>query len=89
MIGVVGGSFAWSSFKVLNKFQKSDAIIIVSVSIITILFNSALAVLVGVIFSALAFSWENALRIRVRKSVNELGVKQYEIYGPLFFGSEI
>ena len=87
MIGVVGGSFAWSSFKVLNKFQKSDAIIIVSVSIITILFNSALAVLVGVIFSALAFSWENALRIRVRKSVNELGVKQYEIYGPLFFGS--
>ncbi len=87
MIGVVGGSFALSSLRVINKFQQSDAIILVSVSIITILFNSALAVLVGVVFSALAFSWESALRIRVRKSVDELGIKQYEIYGPLFFGS--
>lgn len=87
MIGVVGGSFALSSLRVINKFQKSDAIILVSVSIITILFNSALAVLVGVVFSALAFSWESALRIRVRKSIDELGAKQYEIYGPLFFGS--
>ncbi len=87
MIGVVGGTFALSSLRVINKFQQSDAIILVSVSIITILFNSALAVLVGVVFSALAFSWESALRIRVNKSVDELGIKKYEIYGPLFFGS--
>lgn len=87
MIGVVEGSFVWSSLRVMNKFQQTDAIILVSVSLITIFFDSALAVLVGVVFSALAFSWESALRIQVRKTVDELGVKQYEIFGPLFFGS--
>ena len=49
--------------------------------------NLAIAVIVGVILAALAYSWENAKRIRARKSIDENGVKHYEIYGPLFFGS--
>jgi len=55
--------------------------------ITVILHNLALAVLIGVIISALVFAWDNAKRIRARKYVDENGVKYYEIYGPLFFGS--
>jgi SulP family sulfate permease len=47
----------------------------------------ALAVLIGVIISALVFAWESAKRIRAKKLIDEFGVKHYEIYGPLFFGS--
>jgi len=58
------------------------------VTLVTVfLHNLALAVLVGVIISALVFSWDNAKRIRARKTIDENGVKHYEIYGPLFFGS--
>ena len=58
------------------------------VALITILLhNLALAVLSGVVISALVFAWESAVRIRVRKSTDENGYKVYEIYGPLFFGS--
>jgi SulP family sulfate permease len=58
------------------------------VAIITILLhNLALAVLIGVIISALVFAWESAKRIRARKYIDDKGVKHYEIYGPLFFGS--
>jgi SulP family sulfate permease len=46
-----------------------------------------LAVVVGVIISALVFAWDNAKRIRARKRIDENGAKHYEIYGPLFFGS--
>lgn len=56
-------------------------------AITVILHNLALAVFVGVIISALVFSWDNAKRIRARKSIAENGAKIYEIYGPLFFGS--
>ncbi|HEU4551566.1 MAG TPA: STAS domain-containing protein [Chitinophaga sp.] len=58
------------------------------VAVITILLhNLALAVLTGVIISALVFAWESAKRIRARKYLDEQGIKHYEIYGPLFFGS--
>lgn len=67
---------------------KSDIFVMVIVALITIfLHNLALAVLIGVIISALVFSWENAKRIRARKYVDEKGIKHYEIFGPLFFGS--
>ncbi len=49
--------------------------------------NLAVAVFVGVLISALTYAWENAKRIRARKRIDEDGVKYYEIYGPLFFGS--
>ncbi|MCE4563199.1 SulP family inorganic anion transporter [Maribellus sp. CM-23] len=87
MFMVVIGTFAWSTFKIINKIPVSDLIVIVLVTGLTVLFDLAVAVLSGVIVSALVFSWENAKRIRARKSVDEHGIKHYEIFGPLFFGS--
>jgi SulP family sulfate permease len=88
MIMVAIGTFEWMSFKVINKMPRQDVFVGILVAVITVwLHNLALAVLVGVIVSALVFAWESAKRIRARKYVNENGVKHYEIYGPLFFGS--
>lgn len=88
MFMVAIGTFEWASFKTFGKMPKSDVIVMVLVTLITaITHNLAVAVLLGVIISALAYSWENAKRIRARKHVDENGVKHYEIYGPLFFGS--
>ena len=88
MIMVAIGTFEWSSFKAFTKMPKSDIFVMVIVTLITIfLHNLALAVLIGVIIAALVFAWENAKRIRARKFVDENGIKHYEIFGPLFFGS--
>jgi SulP family sulfate permease len=88
MIMVSIGTFEWASLRTFNKMPKSDIFVMVVVTLITIfLHNLALAVLIGVIIAALVFAWDNAKRIRARKSVDENGVKHYEIYGPLFFGS--
>ena len=87
MFMVVIGTFAWSSFRILNKIPKADAIVLIAVSAITVWQDLAIAVIVGVIISALVFAWENAIRIRARKSMKEDGTKVYEIWGPLFFGS--
>ncbi|MBL6658172.1 MAG: SulP family inorganic anion transporter [Flavobacteriales bacterium] len=87
MFMVVIGTFAWSSFKVWNKVPVSDVFVIILVTGMTVIFDLAIAVIAGVIVSSLVFSWENAKRIRARKHIDEHGVKHYEIYGPLFFGS--
>ncbi len=87
MFMVVIGTFAWSSFRILRKIPISDAIVLVAVSLITVWKDLAVAVIAGVIISALVFSWENAKRIRARKRLKENGTKVYEIWGPLFFGS--
>lgn len=88
MIMVAVGTFEWVSFKVINKMPKQDIIVGILVAAITVyLHNLALAVLVGVIISALVFAWESAKRIRAHKFVDEQGRKHYQIYGPLFFGS--
>lgn len=87
MFMVVIGTFAWSSFRIINKIPKSDALVLISVSIFTVMFDLAIAVFIGIIMSALVFSWENALRIRARKRIKQDGTKVYEIWGPLFFGS--
>ncbi len=88
MIMVALGTFEWASLRVFKRMPKSDVLVMVLVTLVTVfLHNLALAVLVGVIISALVFAWDNALRIRARKHLDEEGVKHYEIYGPLFFGS--
>jgi SulP family sulfate permease len=88
MIMVSIGTFEWASLRTFNKFPKSDILVMVLVTLVTIfLHNLALAVLVGVIISALVFAWDNAKRIRARKYIDEQGTKHYEIYGPLFFAS--
>lgn len=88
MIMVAIGTFEWASLRTFTKMPKSDIIVMVLVTLVTaILHNLALAVIIGVIIAALVFAWDNAKRIRARKRVDEHGVKHYEIYGPLFFGS--
>ncbi len=87
MFMVVIGTFAWSSFRILHKIPFSDALIILIVSAITVWQDLAIAVISGVIISALVFAWESAKRIRARKFFKEDGTKVYEIWGPLFFGS--
>ena len=88
MIMVAIGTFEWASLKTFNKMPKSDIFVMVLVTLVTaVLHNLALAVIVGVIIAALVFAWDNAKRIRARKRIDENGVKHYEIYGPLFFGS--
>jgi len=88
MIMVAIGTFEWASLKTFNKMPKSDIFVMLMVTLVTVfLHNLALAVIIGVIISALVFAWDNAKRIRARKRVDDNGVKYYEIYGPLFFGS--
>jgi SulP family sulfate permease len=88
MFMVAIGTFEWASLKVFGKVPFSDVLVMVIVAGVTVfLHNLALAVIIGVIISALVFAWENAKRIRARKHIDEQGVKHYEIYGPLFFAS--
>ncbi len=88
MMMVAIGTFEWASFRIINKMPKADIIVGILVAVITVwLHNLALAVLIGVIIAALVFAWESAKRIRAKKYTDAEGVKHYEIYGPLFFGS--
>ncbi|OYW81762.1 MAG: sodium-independent anion transporter, partial [Sphingobacteriia bacterium 32-37-4] len=88
MIMVSIGTFEWASLKTFTKMPKSDVFVMVMVTLVTVfLHNLALAVIVGVIIAALVFAWDNAKRIRARKFTDEHGIKHYEIFGPLFFGS--
>ena len=88
MMMVAITTFSWGFFKKMTKMPKSDILVTVVVAGITIVrHNLAVAVLVGIVISALVFAWESAKRIRARKYVDANGIKHYEIYGPLFFGS--
>jgi SulP family sulfate permease len=87
MFMVVIGTFAWSSFRIIRKIPVSDAIVLIAVSAITVWKDLAIAVIAGVIISALVFAWKNATMIRARKRIQDDGTKTYEIWGPLFFGS--
>jgi SulP family sulfate permease len=89
MFMVVIGTFAWNSLKILFFVPRSDALVTVLVTVVTVLEDLAVAVIVGVIVSALVFAWKSASRIRAieRSSKTEKGAKVYEIEGPLFFSS--
>jgi SulP family sulfate permease len=88
MMMVAIGTFEWASLRIINKMPKQDIFTGIIVAVITILLhNLALAVLIGVIISALVFAWESAKRIRVTYVIDDEGTKNYEVSGPLFFGS--
>jgi len=89
MFMVVIGTFAWGSLTIMRKIPLMDTFVIILVTAVTVKYDLAIAVIVGVIVSALAFSWNNARRIRanIRESQTEAGARTYEIIGPLFFGS--
>ena len=87
MFMVVIGTFAWSSFKILRRVPLTDAFVTILVTIVTVISDLAVAVVVGVIVSALAYAWNNARRIHAHTEISENGAKIYRIQGPLFFGS--
>lgn len=88
MIMVAIGTFEWITVRMVNKMPKHDIFVGLVVILVTLfLHNLALAVLIGVVISALVFAWESAKRIRAKKYTDENGVKHYEIFGPLFFAS--
>ena len=87
MFMVVIGTFAWSSFKILRRVPFTDAFVTILVTIVTVISDLAVAVVVGVIVSALAYAWNNARRIHAHTEISKTGAKIYRIQGPLFFGS--
>jgi SulP family sulfate permease len=88
MFMVVIGTFEWASLRILRRMPRTDVLVMLLVTLVTAISqNLALAVLLGVVVSALAFAWENAKRIRARHYLAADGTKHYDIYGPLFFGS--
>lgn len=87
MFMVVIGTFAWQSLTILRRIPLTDALMIVLVTVVTVLTDLAIAVVVGVIMSALAYAWNNATRIHAKAHTTPEGAKVYQIEGPLFFGS--
>jgi len=87
MFVVVLGTFEWSSLRIMGKIPRMDAFVLVLVSAVTVATDLAIAVVVGVIVSALAFAWEHAKHINVKSYEDDNGSRVYELNGPLFFGS--
>ena len=87
MFIVVIGTFEWSSFRIVGKVPRSDALILVTVSAVTVATDLAFAVIVGVIISTLVFAWEHAKFIRIDAREDHKGSTVYAVTGPLFFGS--
>jgi SulP family sulfate permease len=87
MFMVVIGTFAWNSLMIMRKVPLTDAFVIILVTAVTVMTDLAIAVVVGVIVSALAYAWQNATRIHANRAIESDGTKVYKIRGPLFFGS--
>lgn len=87
MFMVVIGTFEWETFNVINKIPKSDALVIVTVTVVTVLTDLALAVLIGIILSAIVFAWESAKKISVEMVERSKGCKEYDLHGSIFFAS--
>ena len=86
MFMVAIGTFEWSSFARISKMPRSDAFVLVTVTGITIVADLAIAVISGVIISALVFAWKHA-KVTARTHIEDDGTKVYDFDGPLFFGS--
>jgi SulP family sulfate permease len=86
MFMVAIGTFEWSSFARITKMPKSDAFVLVTVMVITIVADLAIAVISGVIISAVVFSWKHA-RVTAKTHIEDDGTRLYDFDGPLFFGS--
>ncbi|MEM9319322.1 MAG: SulP family inorganic anion transporter [Pseudomonadota bacterium] len=87
MFMVVIGTFAWNSLLILRRVPLTDALVTLLVTVVTVAYDLATAVVVGVIVSALAYAWQNATRIHAKSYITPEGAKIYQVQGPLFFGS--
>ncbi|MEL6686914.1 MAG: SulP family inorganic anion transporter [Pseudomonadota bacterium] len=86
MFMVVIGTFAWHSISIMRRIPLTDALVIVIVTVVTVWHDLAVAVVVGVIISALAYAWNASRRIDAQTE-EEGSTKIYKLEGPLFFGS--
>lgn len=87
MFMVVIETFEWMTFKFIRKIPKHDALFIIVVTVVTVFTNLAIAVIIGVIIAALVFAWQTAKNIYTGNAINDDGIKEYKLHGPLFFGS--
>ena len=90
MFFVVIATFNWSSWNIMRGMSKADGFVMVLVTVLTVVFDLAVAVIAGVIVSALVFAWQHAQRIILETSIEEVDgrpVKTYKVQGPLFFAS--
>jgi sulfate permease, SulP family len=87
MFIVVLGTFEWASFRLLGRIPLADTFVGILVAVVTVLTDLAIAVIVGVIVSALVFAWEHAKHMAAETQIDEYGIKYYNLRGPLFFGS--
>ena len=87
MFVVVLATFEWSSLRIMGKIPATDAFVLILVSAVTVFTDLAIAVVVGVIVSALVFAWEHAKHINITTYDDERGSRVHELNGPLFFGS--
>jgi len=86
MFMVVIGTFEWSSLRLIGKIPKADIFVVILVSTVTVFFDLAIAVIVGIIVSALVFAWEHGKSIKAEITESK-GAKYYKLHGPLFFSS--
>ena len=87
MFVVCEKTFEWGSFRMIGKVPRADTLVVVLVAAITLIYDLAVAVLAGVIVSALVFAWQHAKRIRAGTGIDAQGCKVYELEGTLFFAS--
>ena len=87
MFIVVIGTFEWASFRLIGRIPPEDTFVGILVAVVTVLSDLAVAVIAGVIVSALVFAWKHARHIGVEQFIDGNGAKVYRLHGPLFFGS--
>jgi SulP family sulfate permease len=87
MFIVVLGTFEWASFRLLGRIPLADTVVGILVAVVTVLTDLAIAVIVGVIVSALVFAWQHAKQMAAETRIDDYGIKYYHLQGPLFFGS--
>lgn len=87
MFVVCQKTFEWGSLRLFGKVPRADIFVGLLVAVVTLAFDLAIAVITGVIVSALVFAWEHAKNVRVTASIDANGWKVYELEGSLFFAS--
>ncbi|TLS69002.1 SulP family inorganic anion transporter [Mariprofundus erugo] len=87
MFMVVIGTFEWGSFNLLNKIPREDSFVGILVAVVTVFTDLATAVIIGVIATALTFSWKQARHIYAVHEDHKNGARTYRVHGPLFFAS--
>lgn len=87
MFMVVIGTFAWNTFRIMRVSTWFATFVTLLVTFVTVVEDLAIAVVVGVIVSALQYAWVNATRISAKTYLTPEGAKVYQVTGPLFFGS--